>query len=296
MLSQDNVNIIYYIYKAVYGKRVYATYTCQSLGEIRVTTHNIGLDQHRTFMTSQILCWILFSDGSQQLCQNSNTNWKVFSFSGWEDVCCRLQSQPQPGCLDRRAWWLVGTDAGFNSIQKSFYWFQFWESLGGATSGAFKSGFVRFHPSGQVRQTTWRPSWAFDCHAAIEPDPVFQENKKKTTQYNYQLSSPTHNDTMASFSILSSLIPMEKVLPRCYARLQSDIDEFEVSTNIYLNSFVFNCQKLFISNMVWKGPQFPWFLNFSFLQVREDDVWISSFPKCGTTWTQVLCIGSNLVF
>jgi len=22
------------------------------------------------------------------------------------------------------------------------------------------------------------------------------------------------------------------------------------------------------------------------LQVREDDVWIASFPKCGTTWTQ----------
>ena len=131
MLSQDNVNIIYYIYKAVYGKRVYATYTCQSLGEIRVTTHNIGLDQHRTFMTSQILCWILVRDGSQQLCQNSNTNWKVFSFSGWEDVCCRLQSQPQPGCLDRRAWWLVGTDAGFNSIQKWFYCFSFGRALEG---------------------------------------------------------------------------------------------------------------------------------------------------------------------
>ena len=205
MLSQDNVNIIYYIYKAVYGKRVYATYTCQSLGEIRVTTHNIGLDQHRTFMTSQILCWILVRDGSQQLCQNSNTNWKVFSFSGWEDVCCRLQSQPQPGCLDRRAWWLVGTDAGFNSIQKSFYWFQFWESLGGATSGAFKSGFVRFHPSGQVRQTTWRPSWAFDCHAAIEPDPVFQENKKKTT-HNI-ITNYHHQHTMTQWHLfLFSLV------------------------------------------------------------------------------------------
>ena len=22
------------------------------------------------------------------------------------------------------------------------------------------------------------------------------------------------------------------------------------------------------------------------LEVRSDDVWISSFPKCGTTWTQ----------
>ena len=22
------------------------------------------------------------------------------------------------------------------------------------------------------------------------------------------------------------------------------------------------------------------------LSVRDDDVWISSFPKCGTTWTQ----------
>ena len=205
MLSQDNVNIIYYIYKAVYGKRVYATYTCQSLGEIRVTTHNIGLDQHRTFMTSQILCWILVRDGSQQLCQNSNTNWKVFSFSGWEDVCCRLQSQPQPGCLDRRAWWLVGTDAGFNSIQKSFYWFQFWESLGGATSGAFKSGFVRFHPSGQVRQTTWRPRWAFGCHAAIESDPVFQENKKKTT-HNI-ITNYHHQHTMTQWHLfLFSLV------------------------------------------------------------------------------------------
>jgi len=63
---------------------------------------------------------------------------------------------------------------------------QFWECLGGDKSGAFKGGFVRFQPSGQV-------------------------------------------------------------LPRCYARLQKDISE---------------------------------------LEVREDDVWISSFPKCGTTWTQ----------
>ena len=22
--------------------------------------------------------------------------------------------------------------------------------------------------------------------------------------------------------------------------------------------------------------------------VKEDDIWISSFPKCGTTWTQVI--------
>jgi len=63
---------------------------------------------------------------------------------------------------------------------------QFWKCLGGAKSGEFKNGFVRFQPSGQV-------------------------------------------------------------LPRCYARLQKEINE---------------------------------------LEVREDDVWISSFPKCGTTWTQ----------
>ena len=25
----------------------------------------------------------------------------------------------------------------------------------------------------------------------------------------------------------------------------------------------------------------------SVAKVREDDVWIASFPKCGTTWTQV---------
>ena len=38
-----------------------------------------------------------------------------------------------------------------------------------------------------------------------------------------------------------------QVLPRCYARVAKDISE---------------------------------------VSVREDDVWISSFPKCGTTWTQ----------
>jgi len=62
---------------------------------------------------------------------------------------------------------------------------EFEEGLGGK-QGAFKQGFVRFQPSGQV-------------------------------------------------------------LPRCYARLEKEISE---------------------------------------LEVREDDVWISSFPKCGTTWTQ----------
>ena len=31
----------------------------------------------------------------------------------------------------------------------------------------------------------------------------------------------------------------------------------------------------------------------SVAKVREDDVWIASFPKCGTTWTQVIPSGSN---
>merc|ERR1712071_435561 len=42
-------------------------------------------------------------------------------------------------------------------------------------------------------------------------------------------------------------MPSGQGLPKCYARVEKEISE---------------------------------------LSVREDDVWISSFPKCGTTWTQ----------
>ena len=32
----------------------------------------------------------------------------------------------------------------------------------------------------------------------------------------------------------------------------------------------------------------------SVAKVREDDVWIASFPKCGTTWTQVILLSGDL--
>ena len=85
-----------------------------------------------------------------------------------------------------------------------------------------------------------------------------------------------------------------------------------LSTILYLQ---YNKYKMF-SILVWNNPRvhhflslqplvsksnswqillFPCFLDFncfnwyfaSIFKVREDDVWISSFPKCGTTWTQV---------
>eukprot|EP00090_Calanus_glacialis_P045776 TRINITY_DN8712_c0_g1_i6.p1 TRINITY_DN8712_c0_g1~~TRINITY_DN8712_c0_g1_i6.p1 ORF type:complete len:325 (+),score=130.36 TRINITY_DN8712_c0_g1_i6:23-997(+) len=54
-------------------------------------------------------------------------------------------------------------------------------------------------------------------------------------------------------------MPSGQVLPRCYARKEKEISE---------------------------------------LSVRHDDVWISSFPKCGTTWTQEMVwnIVNNLDF
>ena len=54
---------------------------------------------------------------------------------------------------------------------------QFWECLGGDKNGAFKDGFVRFQPSGQVKQTTMSFSHLSNYHARSKniSGPVLQK-------------------------------------------------------------------------------------------------------------------------
>ena len=100
-------------------------------------------------------------------------------------------------------------------------------------------------------------------------------------------------------------------MPRCFARMEKALSETEVNHGVPCDAMwchVMPCDAMWCHVMpcdamwcyvmpfdaMWyhvmpqNNDQKEFWANFhNLLKVREDDVWIASFPKCGTTWTQV---------
>ena len=80
----------------------------------------------------------------------------------------------------------------------------------------------------------------------------------------------------SAVEIKIEILELEKtqVMPRCFARMEKALSETEVNHGVPCDATEKRSKRVL--------SQFP-----NSLKVREDDVWIASFPKCGTTWTQV---------
>ena len=98
---------------------------------------------------------------------------------------------------------------------------QFWECLGGDKNGAFKDGFVRFQPSGQVKQTTMSFSHLSNYHARSKniSGPVLQ---KKIQLQSFNRSSQPLFLSFSLFNLITSC-------KRCFLDAMLDFRRISVS-------------------------------------------------------------------
>ena len=73
-------------------------------------------------------------------------------------------------------------------------------------------------------------------------------------------------------------------MPRCFTRMEKAVSEMEVK--ILCDGWMDIIHWMYGQDE--RQPSFLYFIKNIVVKVREDDVWIASFPKCGTTWTQVI--------